>query len=213
MWNLYLRDAPIISHAAVALLSVSASEAAVERTFSAQGQVHSDLRNRQGDATVAAEMFIKFNLRTMTGVDGHQSKRKKAHSAGDEVGYCAEMGEDYEEEEGLPSVVGLFTKPRQRRRRRGSAVEEQKAEVAPPSISHILRPPAKDDVQAFIEHIVTEMTVTPRYRWSELRMLQLWTAGQQWRPIMKDTDVAMRNKIMAYVRAQEMMQDLLSEEL
>ena len=74
VWNLYLIDAPIISHAAVAILSVCGSEAAVERTFSAQGLVHTDLRNRLGDATVEAEMFIKFNQRTLSGVEGVRRK-------------------------------------------------------------------------------------------------------------------------------------------
>jgi hypothetical protein len=50
---------------AAALLSVSASEAAVERTFSAQGLVHSDRRNQLASASVEAEMMFKFNSRTL----------------------------------------------------------------------------------------------------------------------------------------------------
>jgi len=46
---------------ALALLSVSASEAAVERTFSAQGRVHSKARNQLSNEAVEAEMMIKFN--------------------------------------------------------------------------------------------------------------------------------------------------------
>ena len=80
---------------------------------------------------------------------------------------------------------------------------EEKAEVIPAIISHVPRPPCTDDVQLFIEHIVREMGVTPKYRWSEARMNQLWTSGQQWRPVMKDTDIVLKNKVMAYVRAQE----------
>ena len=60
-WRLYLQQAPVISHAAIALLSVAGSEAAVERSFSAQGLVHSSRRSQLADEAVEAEMFIKFN--------------------------------------------------------------------------------------------------------------------------------------------------------
>lgn len=219
VWNLYLADAPIISHAAVAILSVCASEGAVERTFSAQGLVHSDLRNRLGDATVEAEMFIKFNQRTLAAAEGLQRAKRKprVHCPGDAAGYCAEMGDDYEEGDAAPpSVAGLFTRPEAKAEEDAAAVgvaaEDEKAEAGPAVISHVPRAPAADDVQAFIEHIVDEMGVTPRYRWSESRMNQLSSAGQQWRTPMMDTDVVLRNKVMAWVRAQEA-QDPLSAEV
>jgi hypothetical protein len=225
VWNLYLVDAPIISHAAVAMLSVCASEAAVERTFSAQGLTHSDLRNRLGDDTVEAEMFIKFNQRTVERMEGHLPRvRRKARNSGDAVGDCAEMGEDYEEVDGLPSVATLFSRPEVRVEEKVEVVDrvdrveavdamDEKEEVVSAVISQVPRPPATDDVQSFIEHIVREMGVTPKYRWSEARMNQLWTNGQQWRPPMRDTDVVLRNKVMGYVRAQEAAQDPLTVEL
>ena len=49
----------------MALLSLSASEAAVERSFSAQGNVHTKLRNRMEETSVQDEMFIKFNSRLL----------------------------------------------------------------------------------------------------------------------------------------------------
>jgi len=93
------------------------------------------------------------------------------------------------------------------------AAEEEKGEMVAAVISHVSRPPASNDVQAFIEHIVAEMGVTTKYRWSEARMNQLWTNGQQWKPPMMDTDVVLRNKVMCYVRAQEAAQDPLTVEL
>ena len=48
-----------------ALLQTVPSEAAVERTFSAQGLIQSDLRNRLGDETVMDELTIKFNRRAL----------------------------------------------------------------------------------------------------------------------------------------------------
>jgi len=59
VWNLFAHTR--LSKVATALLSLSASEAAVERTFSAQGLVHSELRNSLKDEAVQAEMMLKFN--------------------------------------------------------------------------------------------------------------------------------------------------------
>jgi hypothetical protein len=63
VWSLYAESS--LATVALVLLSVSASEAAVERTFSAQAAVHTKLRNRLHSATVEAELFLKFNYRTM----------------------------------------------------------------------------------------------------------------------------------------------------
>jgi hypothetical protein len=48
-----------------ALLSLTASEAAVERTFSRQGLIHSKLRNRLCDDSVQMQMFFSFNTRAL----------------------------------------------------------------------------------------------------------------------------------------------------
>jgi hypothetical protein len=63
VWCLHLGHdhAPIISHAAVTILSICASEAAVEKKFSAQGLVHSELRNRLGDDAVEALRRRRFS--------------------------------------------------------------------------------------------------------------------------------------------------------
>lgn len=56
-----------LSTVALALLSCSASEAAVERTFSAQGLLHSKRRNALNNDAVQAEMMMKFNRRVLNG--------------------------------------------------------------------------------------------------------------------------------------------------
>ena len=61
VWLLHGETA--LGKVALALLSIAASEAAVERTFSAQAAVHSKKRNRMHGAMVEAEMFLKFNAR------------------------------------------------------------------------------------------------------------------------------------------------------
>jgi hypothetical protein len=49
----------------IALLSITASEAAVERSFSRQGLIHSKLRNRLSDDNVEMSMFFAFNTRAL----------------------------------------------------------------------------------------------------------------------------------------------------
>lgn len=62
LWGVYLNEAREICTAAIALLSIVPSEAAVERSFSMQDMIHSKRRNRLLDDSVGSEMFIKFNL-------------------------------------------------------------------------------------------------------------------------------------------------------
>ena len=59
VWNYFKHTR--LSNVATALLSLCASEAAVERTFSTQGLVHSKLRNCLSSELVQAEMMLKFN--------------------------------------------------------------------------------------------------------------------------------------------------------
>jgi hypothetical protein len=56
-----------LARIAVAILSIPASEASVERTFSLQGAVHSKQRNRLDDSTVESEMFLRFNSKSSSG--------------------------------------------------------------------------------------------------------------------------------------------------
>jgi hypothetical protein len=51
--------------AITAILRIVPSEAAVERTFSAQGLIQTDIRNRLSDDTVMDELTIKFNQRAL----------------------------------------------------------------------------------------------------------------------------------------------------
>jgi hypothetical protein len=65
-WSWYRNSTPALSNIAQALLSITPSEAAVERTFSAQGNVHRDVRNRLSNEKIENEMFIKFNERALS---------------------------------------------------------------------------------------------------------------------------------------------------
>ena len=79
---------------ALALLSLTASEAAVERTFSKQGLVHTKLRNSLSSESVQAQMFLSFNHRAMSRT-----------VATDEQGAWVDSAEDIETR---PRARGLF---------------------------------------------------------------------------------------------------------
>lgn len=57
---------------ASALLSMSSSEAAVERTFSVHKFVLNKLRNRLSHASVRAELFIRFNKSLIAKLEGNK---------------------------------------------------------------------------------------------------------------------------------------------
>ena len=65
VWGLKRRAAPELAACVLALLELSASEAAVERSFSRQGLVHSKQRNRLSDDTVHLSMAFAFNRRAL----------------------------------------------------------------------------------------------------------------------------------------------------
>ena len=66
IWRKYLNgSATELAHCALALLAITASEAAVERSFSRQGLIHSDLRNRSSDQSVYSQMCVAFNYRAL----------------------------------------------------------------------------------------------------------------------------------------------------
>ena len=66
IWRRYLNgSATELAHCALAILSITASEAAVERSFSRQGIIHSDRRNRSSEASVYHQMCVSFNLRAL----------------------------------------------------------------------------------------------------------------------------------------------------
>jgi hypothetical protein len=63
-WEELLLSEPQFARCAAAFLSLSASEAAVERAFSLQKLTHSIIRNRLSEKSVENEMFLKMYHRT-----------------------------------------------------------------------------------------------------------------------------------------------------
>lgn len=62
VWTYFLPIYHELSKVAIALLSICPSEASVERSFSAQSDVHSSDRNRLSNEIIEAEMNIKINV-------------------------------------------------------------------------------------------------------------------------------------------------------
>lgn len=223
VWYLHLRHSPVLAHAALALLSVAGSEASVERTFSAQGDVHTDRRNRMADEIVEAEMFIKFNDSTVKRMEEWEGemksttskrRRKRQQTAARPPG--REMDEDYEEEEGIPSIAGFFKRPERKEsvsewkdeRAEEQEVKEGKQQPIPsrpvaPVIVSVTPPPATDEVQRFIEDYVSKHSIHSKFRWREYHISQLESSAAEWKPQpMRDTVDVLKRKIMAWVRGQ-----------
>jgi hypothetical protein len=223
VWHLHISQAPLLAHAAVALLSISSSEAAVERTFSAQGDVHSDRRNRLGDATVEAEMFIKFNQHTVARAEGNariasSNRRKpvKKRRAAERDQGCVEMvansSDEDEGEDDAPSIKGIFTRPARAGGEVDAGAERVPAQIAapdapvdqaPPVVSAVLPEPAADPVQAFIVRYVRDNGIHARFVWKDYQLQRLEAAGAAWQPPMRDTTDRLKKRIMAWVRSEE----------
>ena len=61
-WQRAASTLPNLAKVALRLLRVNPTEASVERSFSAQGILHSDLRNRLSDESVESLMFVRMNV-------------------------------------------------------------------------------------------------------------------------------------------------------
>ena len=203
VWALYLDDAPVLAHAAVALLSIAGSEAAVERSFSAQGTTHSDRRNRLRDEIVEAEMFIKFNRLALQRAGG------AGPGCGDEV---REMTDEFEDDSNASFVAELFRmieppeqqqqqerQLQQKQQQNDSDLDELPAE--PIAVRSVPRPPpSADDLQRFITEYVRDHTITARFRWQPHHEQQLQAAAVGFNPPMRDVVSVLKKKVMAYVR-------------
>lgn len=207
VWHLYVHTAPVISHAAIAILSVAGSEAAVERTFSAQDAVHTKARNRMLDTTVEQEMFIKFNTRAM------RVRPEEAHR-----GSYIELDEDMEAVEPVPRLAGLWRQAREgaeveekeemaveaaQERKEEGEEDEQKLPEDTAVISQIEPPsPPKDDLQRFIEDYVSQQRIHPQYKWREHHLSHLSDAAVNFTPPILKLVSELKRKVMAYVRAE-----------
>jgi hypothetical protein len=102
VWRVLESEVPLFAHPAIALLCVAGSEAAVERSFSAQDAVHTKKRNRLTDQSVQNEMFIRFNFDAVKGVKPGEGSRVMG-------GRCIELTPEFGERQRVHgSVKALF---------------------------------------------------------------------------------------------------------
>jgi hypothetical protein len=78
LWGSYLTTVPEMAGCVVALLELTASEAAVERSFSRQGLVHTKTRNRLADDSVHVQMAFAFNSRALAISEGRPPPKRAA---------------------------------------------------------------------------------------------------------------------------------------
>ena len=67
-WQSIALVVPMLAKVALAVFSITPSEAAVERSFSHQSLVHSDLRTRLDDSTIEAVMMVRMNVIHFLGI-------------------------------------------------------------------------------------------------------------------------------------------------
>jgi hAT family C-terminal dimerisation region len=212
VWRLFLLSSPLLAHAAIAVLSIAASEASVERTFSAQGLVHVDRRSRMEDELVEAEMFVKFNgiaLQVAEEQCNQPQKRQRVKSEPHQ-GYCVEMKEDDDDDNiFIPDIANAFKRPVALVRevesdpeiQPAAAEENADAEVAE-DVRAVAPASATDGVERFIEGFVRKHSVTARWRWNDVHVNLLAQAVGEFGTPIRDTYQDLQRKIMAFVRGQ-----------
>lgn len=97
VWYNYQHAVPELSNVAIAILSIVPSEAAVERSFSLQSEVHREKRNRLLDTAVQNEMFVRFNSQAL---DANEAPS----------GSYIQIDDDFEADDSQP-IVNLFVLP------------------------------------------------------------------------------------------------------
>jgi hypothetical protein len=134
VWRSLESEVPLFAHPAIALLCVAGSEAAVERSFSAQDSVHTKRRNRLSDQSVQNEMFIRFNSDAVRGVRPDTAERRKTMYGGT----CVELTPDFDERpSSRSSVKALF--------RLIAIAEEEENEAAEPAVEEEKNPVDQKD--------------------------------------------------------------------
>ena len=78
-WHSVAIHVPLLAKVAVAVHSISPSEACVERSFSHQGLVHSDLRSRLTDESIRALMTVRMNILRVYDVPSMPRQKKPRH--------------------------------------------------------------------------------------------------------------------------------------
>jgi hypothetical protein len=151
VWHLF-QDLDL-AKIAIAILSVPASEASVERSFSLQGAVHID------DSTVESEMFLRSNTQRST--------------------HCSEMDDDYDAE-GHAEAFTLWVEAEKMIDQ--PVPMELDADVEPAAAAAAPSVPRRTDSMVinrnyqFRNDWIEAENITMEYSWSKTQKLKLETA-------------------------------------
>jgi hypothetical protein len=133
---------------------------------------------------VEAEMFIKFNARTVQRVEDRVGRSKAVSE-----GHTVEVGEDDDGEDvEIPSMAGVFRRMEEQEaevedeEKAGEQVEQHEARKEPGPevvIHHVQAAPPEDEVQAFIQYFVQKYEVNAQMkRWKGDMCNNLLTEGR-----------------------------------
>lgn len=170
VWAQYALDGLELPAVALALLSIAASEAAVERSFSAQDAVHTKKRNRLGRDTVQAEMFVRFNHDAL--LRAQQFSSPTALLELDES-YCSS---DVDTEVDISTLLEQRKQneklQRKRQRQDDDEIVEVAAAAAPALPPPPVRPPARThsatqrQIDEWLWSYIEEHSITHEYQWT-----------------------------------------------
>ncbi len=161
-----------LAKVAIALLSVAASEASVERSFSLQGAVHSKQRNRLHDSTVESEMFVRFN----TPADPAESAE------------CAEMDDGFDPEAHAEAMTlwteaeAMVDQPVLMEIEPEAAAPAAAAAAAAPAAAVVISLRRTDSAVIsgnckFVDEWIREENVTPEFHWDKHVRMRLENAS------------------------------------
>jgi hypothetical protein len=169
VWALYDVE---LSKVAQALLTMPATEAAVERTFSTQGAVHTKLRNRLGDERVQQEMFIAFN---------HRALEKSVDPA--EMHGLVQLDENFiqvdtepdESDDEVEAVQPVSEEEEEAERKDSADAAAAATAAAAAAAVAVMRTQSEinADNRAFLESYIERHGVTLATRWNNLQTMQL----------------------------------------
>jgi len=214
-WRLQERTTPELAICALSLLSICPTEAAVERSFSRQGLVHSNLRNRSSDKSVQMQMLHSFNMRALEKLALKEEERldrgstEVLHTEDAEWGNgtallsrylddedIAAAGEEEQERESAPASPDAGKEEK--------LEEEQQDEVEKLEEEEEEEKEEEEEVSvedAFISAYIADQRITARYKWVEHRTNALQNAIMQAGLLTTVND--MQKKIKARVGAEQ----------
>ena len=213
----------LIANAAVALLSISSSEAAVGTHLQRAGRcAYGQTQSARRRHLLEAEMYIKFNERTVSRVEesalcGQQQSPHVGEAAwtGRALGaglYGNGEATADDSDDDVPCCTGHF---HQAVVAAGGPADNHNVparlppcptwsvDEAAPVVRAVQPEPVADPVQAFIVQYVRDNPIHGRFRWKDYQLQQLEAAGAAWQPPMRDTPDQLKKRIMAWVRSEE----------